>query len=141
MRCGTTVSLLMLVALGGSAPPEAPACEANEQLVTRVVLRTSAVRAAPSPEADSVGFIAQDAQVPVLGCGSGWCEVSSPLFRGYVPEGVLATARPAPTPAPETRPTPRRNCCRVCTNGKACGNSCIARNRTCRQPPGCACDG
>jgi hypothetical protein len=31
-------------------------------------------------------------------------------------------------------------CCKICTVGKACGNSCISRNYTCRQPPGCACD-
>lgn len=54
---------------------------------------------------------------------------------------VAATATPAPAPvyvAPT--PAPARTCCRVCTTGKACGNSCIARNRTCRQPPGCACN-
>lgn len=33
------------------------------------------------------------------------------------------------------------SCCRVCTKGKACGNSCISRALQCRQPPGCACDG
>jgi hypothetical protein len=43
--------------------------------------------------------------------------------------------------AATTQPQPARACCRVCRTGKACGNSCIARNRTCRQPPGCACDG
>ena len=32
-------------------------------------------------------------------------------------------------------------CCKVCTKGKACGNSCIARDKVCHQPPGCACDG
>ena len=32
-------------------------------------------------------------------------------------------------------------CCRVCTKGKACGNSCINRNYTCTKPPGCACNG
>jgi hypothetical protein len=46
---------------------------------------------------------------------------------------------------PDVRPAPvapsRLNCCRICTTGKACGNSCIARSQTCRQPPGCACDG
>ena len=31
-------------------------------------------------------------------------------------------------------------CCKVCIVGKACGNSCISRSYTCRQPPGCACD-
>jgi endonuclease YncB( thermonuclease family) len=32
-------------------------------------------------------------------------------------------------------------CCMVCKTGKACGDSCIARYKTCHQPPGCACDG
>lgn len=32
-------------------------------------------------------------------------------------------------------------CCRVCTTGKACGNSCIAQTSTCSQPAGCACNG
>jgi endonuclease YncB( thermonuclease family) len=31
-------------------------------------------------------------------------------------------------------------CCKVCTTGKACGNSCISRSKTCRKPSGCACD-
>ena len=31
-------------------------------------------------------------------------------------------------------------CCKVCTVGKACGNSCISRSYTCHQAPGCACD-
>jgi hypothetical protein len=31
-------------------------------------------------------------------------------------------------------------CCRYCSKGKACGNTCIARNRTCRVGHGCACD-
>lgn len=45
-------------------------------------------------------------------------------------ERGLATAPSVPSPA----------CCRICTTGKACGNSCISRRYTCRQPPGCACD-
>ena len=32
-------------------------------------------------------------------------------------------------------------CCKVCRKGKACGDSCIARAKTCHQPVGCACDG
>lgn len=32
-------------------------------------------------------------------------------------------------------------CCRTCSKGKACGNACINRYYTCRQPRGCACDG
>ena len=40
----------------------------------------------------------------------------------------------ASSPAPE-------NCCKVCRKGKACGDTCIARDKICRVGPGCACDG
>jgi hypothetical protein len=59
----------------------------------------------------------------------------------------LGTA-PAPTPetatgflAPATDPALPMACCKICTKGKACGNACIARDKECHQPPGCACDG
>jgi hypothetical protein len=32
-------------------------------------------------------------------------------------------------------------CCRVCRTGQPCGDSCIAKNKTCRTPGGCACAG
>lgn len=32
-------------------------------------------------------------------------------------------------------------CCKVCSAGKACGNTCIAEWMTCHVGPGCACDG
>jgi hypothetical protein len=32
-------------------------------------------------------------------------------------------------------------CCKVCKKGKACGDSCIARSKTCHKGRGCACDG
>ena len=34
-----------------------------------------------------------------------------------------------------------RTCCKICRTGKACGNSCISRDKNCHQPPGCACNG
>ena len=34
-----------------------------------------------------------------------------------------------------------RECCKICRKGKACGDSCIARDKKCNEPPGCACDG
>lgn len=30
-------------------------------------------------------------------------------------------------------------CCKVCTKGKPCGDTCIAQDKTCHVPPGCAC--
>jgi len=31
-------------------------------------------------------------------------------------------------------------CCKVCSEGKACGDSCIAKHLTCNKGGGCACD-
>lgn len=47
---------------------------------------------------------------------------------------------PPPAQASEPEPAPLA-CCRTCHEGKACGDSCIARTSTCTKPPGCACDG
>ena len=35
---------------------------------------------------------------------------------------------------------PREQCCKVCSQGKACGNSCIRASYTCHKGVGCACD-
>lgn len=51
----------------------------------------------------------------------------------------VATQRPA-TQRPATDAPQSRTCCRVCTTGKACGDSCIARNLNCNKGAGCACD-
>ena len=32
-------------------------------------------------------------------------------------------------------------CCKMCRNGKACGDSCIPWNQSCHHKPGCACQG
>jgi hypothetical protein len=32
-------------------------------------------------------------------------------------------------------------CCKVCSKGKACGDSCISRDKECHKGKGCACDG
>jgi competence protein ComEC len=53
-------------------------------------------------------------------------------FQPFVPDSTVSPVTPAEaTPA---------TCCRVCTKGKACGNSCIARDLQCHQPTGCACN-
>jgi hypothetical protein len=38
-------------------------------------------------------------------------------------------------------PIPAATCCKVCHKGKACGDTCIARDRACHVGAGCACDG
>lgn len=39
------------------------------------------------------------------------------------------------------RKPPPPGCCKVCTDSKACGDSCIPWSATCRKGPGCACQG
>ena len=57
----------------------------------------------------------------------------------FIPEVTQPTpSNDAVRPPPTSR---RRNCCRICRTGKACGNSCISRSYTCRRPRGCACNG
>ena len=62
--------------------------------------------------------------------------------------GDAERRRPLMTPAPQTLSPDTKSgadvivpaaCCKVCSKGKPCGNSCIARDRTCTRPPGCAC--
>jgi hypothetical protein len=40
----------------------------------------------------------------------------------------------------QSTPTQAAVCCKICRKGKACGNSCISRDKNCTKPPGCACD-
>lgn len=61
------------------------------------------------------------------------------------------TVTPIPPQAPAIAPTstplqslpiappPARACCRTCSEGKACGDSCISKDKQCTKPPGCAC--
>ena len=56
---------------------------------------------------------------------------------------VIATggARQEPSWISSRTSAAAQQCCRICTTGKACGDSCIARDKTCHVGPGCACDG
>ena len=62
----------------------------------------------------------------------------------------LDNARPSPSPgakiaarhvAPQADSCiPADQCCKVCSKGKACGNSCIRQSYTCHKGRGCACN-
>ena len=41
---------------------------------------------------------------------------------------------------PPSSPAWSSVCCRVCEEGKACGDTCIAAEETCTEAEGCACD-
>lgn len=56
-------------------------------------------------------------------------------------QAYIESIKPPPTYSPPSYNTTKTTCCKVCSKGKACGDSCISRSYTCHQPPGCACDG
>ena len=57
------------------------------------------------------------------------------------PESIdVVTSRQPPIEPPARNCTPRSQCCKVCSKGKACGNTCISRSYTCHKGRGCACD-
>lgn len=49
-------------------------------------------------------------------------------------------ARASDRPIPTAACRPADECCRVCSAGKACGNSCIQASKTCHKGRGCACN-
>lgn len=71
---------------------------------------------------------------------------SDPLFEPIPMPVYLEEANDNPPPAvaqtyqPEPEPASSgRACCKHCSKGVPCGNSCISASKTCHQPPGCAC--
>jgi hypothetical protein len=59
------------------------------------------------------------------------------------PAAVASTATPRPpvaAPPPAAKPAPVA-CCKRCTTGIACGDTCISASRNCRVGAGCACNG
>lgn len=66
---------------------------------------------------------------------------SHPVMRSLIPVVPLLTPAAPAAPSPPPQQQTQRTCCRVCSAGKACGNSCISRSKTCHQGVGCACQG
>lgn len=61
------------------------------------------------------------------------------------PRPVVQPRQQQPAPAARLVPDaevgrpPAKQCCKVCTTGIPCGNTCIAAWKTCHKGPGCAC--
>ncbi len=59
-----------------------------------------------------------------------------------VADVFLKRCRAGDVPALAHERVPKKSagaCCRVCTTGQPCGDGCIAIDKSCRKPPGCAC--
>jgi hypothetical protein len=64
-----------------------------------------------------------------------WVKVYNALGSAVVPIPQNNQTQPTISSAPSGNQT----CCKVCSSGKACGDSCISKSKTCTKPPGCAC--
>jgi|GEM_PF-3583296 hypothetical protein len=90
----------------------------------------------------SAGYLSASA-IPV-GAGawataSGSVSVAAPLPLPPPTQAPPPAAAPAPAPAPAAVTQPTSTCCRHCSTGCPCGNSCITCRDTCHQSGGCAC--
>lgn len=54
------------------------------------------------------------------------------LAGAVAPQSAMCAVSDASGPGP---------CCKVCTTGKACGDTCIAKDKKCHKGAGCACNG
>ena len=70
---------------------------------------------------------------------------TEPSFFYVLPIQPTETESIYDIPILETYPVPASSsgsdggCCKHCTSGQPCGDSCISSSYTCHQPPGCAC--
>ncbi len=62
-------------------------------------------------------------------------------LEGQIQAIFNRTPAPLASPSQQTKTVPNnRQCCKICTTGKACGDACISRNYNCNKSPGGACD-
>lgn len=78
------------------------------------------------------GEISADGGIPLV-------VVSRPKQIEIVSKRQAIATPPLPV-RPSRDCTPRARCCKVCTSGKACGNTCISASYNCHKGRGCACN-
>jgi hypothetical protein len=116
-----------------STPNDAdPAVNNTVKEVAPALIPTAASVPVPDPASESTPVPVVQEQQPVS-------------VPEVVPSSIPVSSDPVPsTPAIEepvvSNPPSAATCCKVCTKGKACGDTCISKSYTCHQPPGCACD-
>ena len=110
--------------------------QAVERLMEASIFRTERMRVRGIPQLGLSG-------IPEIVCSEpSQLVAAASAMIAPTPGMTPSAATPANVIAPPVAPAaPTRSCTRVCRTGKACGNTCIARTATCRQPPGTACDG
>ena len=137
-RVLSVVLPLLFVATSASHAVDPDYC--LDQDSKRYAKQSFVLRAQPSAEADSIAKVWRGSSLSIGTCEDSWCSASitiqGELLKGYAPESMLSVVSPTSTPQPTAR-----TCCKICRKGKACGDSCISRSKTCHKGAGCACNG
>jgi hypothetical protein len=60
--------------------------------------------------------------------------------RSSVPQAAPLVQQSTTSVSADGSCTPADQCCKVCSKGKACGNTCISASYECHVGPGCACN-
>jgi hypothetical protein len=68
-------------------------------------------------------------------------EVNVTISGGNVTVDISMPSGSSPAPSPSPSPAPSPACCKICTTGQPCGDTCISKSDTCHVGPGCACQG
>lgn len=140
---------------GGAAPTD-PSYVSAASNSTSVIVNWAAVTNAANFKLDrkvSGGSYSELATLPAT--QTTYTDTALTLGTSYVyrvrtvsVQGTITTGRESPTvtfTGPTTPGSPPLGgppgCCKVCTGGKPCGDTCIAYNKTCHTPGGCACSG
>jgi endonuclease YncB( thermonuclease family) len=81
----------------------------------------------------STAYVGQEEAARAAGLGIWRGAFTAPWDWRHGRRTPMVTEKVAP-------PESSAACCKVCTNSKACGNSCISRSKGCHKAPGCACN-
>ena len=85
------------------------------------------------------GCVAVMAIAHVLGAWSAGAEASATAPVGAAGSVVSGRGDEVVDAVP-LQCTPEAMCCKVCSKGQACGDTCISREKSCHKGRGCACD-
>lgn len=82
----------------------------------------------------SKDYVPEEEAAHAAGAGV-WAGTFTPPWEWRAAERSKSTSSNEYTPIPLSV-----SCCKVCSAGKACGDSCISRAKQCHKGAGCACD-
>jgi hypothetical protein len=67
-------------------------------------------------------------------------EPPAAMTPANAPDALVTLAQPLEPFEAQDSCIPPQQCCKICSAGQACGDSCISRDKICHKGRGCACN-